>query len=132
MNILLIIADTVRWDFLGYNGGHVRTPALDALAAEGTVFRRHYATSFPTVPARYDIHTGKPAYVEVGWGPLLPDDVTVAMRLSGQGYTTVGVVDTPLLSDQRPQLRPRFPLFHGHSASARGLATRAAAGPRRR
>ncbi len=31
--ILMIVSDTVRWDMLGYNGGHVRTPNLDRLAA---------------------------------------------------------------------------------------------------
>ena len=31
--ILMIVSDTVRWDMLGYNGGHVRTPNLDKLDA---------------------------------------------------------------------------------------------------
>ena len=52
--ILMIVSDTVRWDMLGYNGGHVRTPNLDRLAARSMVFDRYYASSFPRVPARYD------------------------------------------------------------------------------
>lgn len=59
--ILWIVADTVRADYLGYNGGHVRTANIDALAARSTVFDRHYAVSFPTVPARsqlgFHVHT---------------------------------------------------------------------------
>lgn len=57
--ILWIEADTVRADYLGYNGGHVRTPNIDALPARSTVFDRHYAVSFPTVPARYDFLVGQ-------------------------------------------------------------------------
>ena len=48
--ILMIVSDTVRWDMLGYNGGKVRTPNLDRLAARSMVFDRYYASSFPTVP----------------------------------------------------------------------------------
>ena len=47
--ILMIVSDTVRWDMLGYNGGGVRTPNLDRLAARSMVFDRYYASSFPTV-----------------------------------------------------------------------------------
>jgi arylsulfatase A-like enzyme len=93
--ILFIIADTARWDMLGYNGGSVRTPNLDRLAARSMVFERHYASSFPTVPARYDFLVGKPAYAGVGWGPLPRGDVSIATELAAAGYTTLGVVDTP-------------------------------------
>jgi arylsulfatase A-like enzyme len=94
-NILMIVSDTVRWDMLGYNGGPVRTPNLDKLAARSMIFERHYASSFPTVPARYDYLTGKPAYAGPGWGPLPKTDRSVVLDLRDAGYTTVGVVDTP-------------------------------------
>jgi len=93
--ILMIVSDTVRWDMLGYNGGGVRTPNLDRLAARSMVFDRHYASSFPTVPARYDYLTGKAAFAGVGWGPLPSSDTSVAAELASAGYTTLGVVDTP-------------------------------------
>lgn len=93
--ILMIVSDTVRWDMLGYNGGNVRTPNLDRLAARSMVFERHYASSFPTVPARYDYLTGKAAFADVGWGPLPATDVSIASEMSTAGYTTLGVVDTP-------------------------------------
>jgi len=38
--ILMIVSDTVRTDMLGYNGGGVRTPNLDRLAAKSMVFDR--------------------------------------------------------------------------------------------
>jgi arylsulfatase A-like enzyme len=94
-HILLLVSDTVRWDMLGYNGGQVRTPNLDRLAARSMVFDRAYVSSFPTVPARYEYLTGKPAYAGVGWGALPRADRSIASALTEAGYTTLGVVDTP-------------------------------------
>lgn len=93
--ILMIVSDTVRGDMLGYNGGHVRTPNLDRLASRSMVFDRYYASSFPTVPARYDYLTGKAAYAGNGWGPLPQSDRSIVSAMTTAGYTTLGVVDTP-------------------------------------
>src|ERR1039457_1936762 len=86
-NVVLLIADTVRWDFLGYNGGATHTPNLDRLAARSTIFARHHAASFPTVPARYDFLTGKLNFTSVGWSPLPHDEYVFASDLSAAGLT---------------------------------------------
>ncbi len=62
-NVLLITADQWRGDCLGpagrAAGAHpVRTPAIDALAAESVCFLRHYAQSAPCSPARASLYTG--------------------------------------------------------------------------
>ena len=58
-NILLITADQWRGDCLGAAGHPVlRTPAIDALAAEGTYFARHYAQAAPCSPGRASLYTG--------------------------------------------------------------------------
>ena len=59
LNILLITADQWRGDCTGY-AGHplVRTPNLDALAADGTAFLRHFAQAAPCSPARACLYTG--------------------------------------------------------------------------
>jgi arylsulfatase A-like enzyme len=59
-NVLLITVDQWRGDCLGA-AGHpvVRTPNLDALAAEGVLFRRHYAQAAPCGPSRASLHTGQ-------------------------------------------------------------------------
>ncbi len=59
MNILFITADQWRGPCLS-SLGHpvVRTPSLDALAAEGTLFRSHYAQATPCGPSRTSLHTG--------------------------------------------------------------------------
>lgn len=58
-NILLITADQWRGDCLGL-AGHpvVRTPAIDALAAEGVAFLRHYSQAAPCSPGRASLYTG--------------------------------------------------------------------------
>jgi len=59
MNILFITADQWRGECLSALGHPVvKTPHLDALAEEGTVFRQHYAQTTPCAPSRTSIHTG--------------------------------------------------------------------------
>lgn len=58
-NILLVTADQWRGDCLSALGhACVRTPNLDALAAQGTLFARHYAGAAPCSPARASLYTG--------------------------------------------------------------------------
>ncbi len=58
-NVLLITLDQFRADSLGC-AGHplVRTPNLDALAAAGVRFARHYAQAAPCAPGRAALYTG--------------------------------------------------------------------------
>ena len=91
----MIVSDTVRADFLGARGGHVATPNLDALAASGTDFRRAYACSFPTLPARSDYLTGRMTFATWGWSALPRNVPTVPMILRSAGVTTAAVVDVP-------------------------------------
>lgn len=52
-NILIITADELRFDCLGY-AGHpfLRTPAIDSIASEGTILERAYCTTPLCVPSR--------------------------------------------------------------------------------
>ena len=53
MNLVLIVTDTLRWDYVGaYGNEWIRTPNLDALAADGTLFLDAYAEGLPTINAR--------------------------------------------------------------------------------
>ena len=58
-NVLLITLDQYRGDSLSC-AGHplVRTPHLDALAADGVRFSRHYAQAAPCAPGRAALYTG--------------------------------------------------------------------------
>ena len=110
--ILWLVSDTVRADYLGYGGGHVHTPNLDALAERSTVFDRHYAVSFPTVPARYDFLVGRAAYCGVGWNGLPPDQQTVPGLLDEAGFTTAGIVDTPFFTTRGFNYERGFKYFY--------------------
>jgi arylsulfatase A-like enzyme len=95
-NVVMIVADTFRSDYLGAHGGDVDTPNLDALAARSIDFRRHHIGSFPTVPTRADYFTGQYSFAnQIGWGGLPADLENVPQLLQYAGVTTAGVVDTP-------------------------------------
>ena len=58
-NVLLITLDQFRGDSLSC-AGHplVRTPNLDALAADGVRLARHYSQAAPCAPGRASLYTG--------------------------------------------------------------------------
>jgi len=59
-NILWICTDSQRWDTLGcYGNGLVRSPRIDALAEEGTLFERAFAQNPLCVPSRGCFLTGR-------------------------------------------------------------------------
>jgi len=96
MNFILIISDTCRRDHLGcYGNSWIHTPHLDRLAEQSIVFDRCYAASFPTVPNRSDVLTGKYNFAYLGWTPLPQEEITLPQVLSKAGYLTAGIVDTP-------------------------------------
>jgi len=66
-NILMIMADQMRWDCLGCGGNEiVRTPNLDALATRGVHFRNGFTPNPICVPARAAIMTGNYPHICIG------------------------------------------------------------------
>lgn len=58
-NIILMMVDQMRADFLGYNGNeHIDTPSLDMMAHEGFNFTNAYAGVPTCIPARASLMTG--------------------------------------------------------------------------
>ncbi len=58
-NVLLVTADQMRGDCLSCLGHPAAvTPNLDRLAADGVLFRRHFAQATPCGPSRASLHTG--------------------------------------------------------------------------
>ena len=71
MKVVVLMVDTLRYDFMGFNtGGLVHTPTMDRLAARSLVFDKAYLGSYPCMPARRDLYTGKFEFPFRGWGPL--------------------------------------------------------------
>ena len=96
MNIILICADTLRADYLGcYGNDWIHTPRLDALSANSIVFDRYHAASFPTMPNRADVFTGRWTYTYTGWQPLANEEILLAELLRADGMKTLAAVDTP-------------------------------------
>lgn len=58
-NIVMIMADQMRWDMLGSTGNKaISTPNLDKLAELGTLFTKAYSTTPICTPARAILLTG--------------------------------------------------------------------------
>ena len=59
-SVVLVVNDTMRWDFPAPYGGPARTPALDELASQGLVFEDARAPSPWTKPSVATLFTGLP------------------------------------------------------------------------
>jgi arylsulfatase A-like enzyme len=108
-NILVVVSDTTRIDYLGpYGNKNVQTPTLDRLAKESAVFERAHPECLPTIPTRRTLHSGRRAFpfrsykaipwdnvVQPGWQPMSPDEDVVAEALARSGYHTGFVADVP-------------------------------------
>ncbi|HTV38954.1 MAG TPA: sulfatase-like hydrolase/transferase [Candidatus Sulfotelmatobacter sp.] len=95
-NILLVISDQYRWDFIHANGQNPTdfTPNLDAMVRRGTTFEHAYTNQPLCSPARSCLFTGQYATTTGIWkltGPgigLRADAVTLGTLLSSAGYST--------------------------------------------
>jgi arylsulfatase A-like enzyme len=101
MNVVLIVIDTLRYDYVHANGNPwIHTPSLDAFAGRGVGFDRCYAGSFPTIPCRWELITGR-AHPDGlpfhPWRPLEWHVPTVPDVLREAGYVTMLLCDTPHL-----------------------------------
>jgi arylsulfatase A-like enzyme len=90
-NFVFIFADDLGYGDLGcYGHPYARTPHLDKLASEGTLFKHAYVTGATCCPSRTGVMTGRyPARFErymadYGFG----DRVTVTELLRDAGYRT--------------------------------------------
>ncbi len=96
MNVVVIVSDTLRRDHLGaYGNPWIHTPHLDRFAAESVVFDSHHVGSFPTMPARADLVTGRLSCAFMTWAPLPPELPTLAEAFRAAGFLTTAIVDTP-------------------------------------
>ncbi|MFQ6096596.1 MAG: sulfatase [Armatimonadota bacterium] len=96
MNIVVLMLDSLRPDHVGcYGNEEVKTPHLDRLAREGTIFTRAYAEYPITVPSRTALVSGDFTFTNRPWCPLRGYDLHIAEILKEQGYVTAAFSDTP-------------------------------------
>lgn len=98
LNFVVVLADDLGYGELGsYGQKLIRTPRLDALAAEGLRFTDAYSPAPVCAPARASLltglHSGHAAVRTNPWGPggqgsLTEDDFTFAEALRALGYRT--------------------------------------------
>lgn len=93
-NIILILADDLGWNDVGYHGGAPKTPNIDSLANEGLQLDRFYTCPIcsPTrsclLTGRYSIRFGLMGAVIPPWRKrgLPPEEETIAEMLAKGGY----------------------------------------------
>lgn len=93
-NIVVIVADDLGWNAVGYHHGYARTPNVDSIAAKG-VNLDHFYTSPMCSPTREGIATGRyPMHYGLGrsvirpWAHagVPPEELTLAEALGQAGY----------------------------------------------
>lgn len=90
-NILLITSDQQHFSMLGKINDKIKTPNLDRLASEGTMFSRAYCPNPTCSPSRASILTGMYPSEHGCWslGTKLPEDTpTMSQYLADNGYET--------------------------------------------
>ncbi|QDU75819.1 Arylsulfatase [Bremerella volcania] len=124
-NIVVILADDLGWNSVGYHNKEFQTPHIDSLVASGITLNRFYVAPMcsPTragmMTGRYPIRFGCaraviPPYRDFG---LPTSEVTLPEMLSILGYENRGVFGKWHLGHRRAKWHPLsqgFTYFHGH------------------
>ena len=94
MNIVVIVTDSLRTDYIGCYDSEVKTPNIDRLAKEGVKLTQAYSENLPTLPTRRAWWTGKYHFHEAGWQPFTAEDYLLAEILWDKGYKSALITDT--------------------------------------
>lgn len=126
-NIIFILADDLAQGDLGcYGQQKIKTPSLDALAAQGTRFTQVYSGTTVCAPSRTSLMTGldmghSPVranrQINNGQMPLPEKTLTVAELLKQQGYATacMGKWGMGMFNTTGSPLKKGFDHFYGYN-----------------
>lgn len=134
-NILILSADSLRYDKMGYaQGKKGLTPHIDLLAEDSVIFQDHHTTIPRTFPAWADLLTGQPSFIH-GIQDMFPDmkdreglsgnvSKTLPNLLSQLGYKTRVV--SSFAGDIFPRADWGFqsvkaPMFHAGTLTAQRI-----------
>ncbi|QDV75828.1 arylsulfatase B [Botrimarina mediterranea] len=124
-NIVVIVADDLGWNDVGYHGSPIRTPRLDALAREGVELDRFYVCPICT-PTRAGLMTGRYPHrfgmrntVMAPWRDygIPADEACLPELLAAAGYERRACVGKWHLGHARRAHHPLsrgFTSFYGH------------------
>lgn len=99
-NILILCVDDLRPELKSFGADYISSPNIDALAAKGVAFQRHFVNAPSCGPSRYTLLTGKygPAGNNALFSraqnmkdPMAKVDQSMPEWFKEQGYTTVSV-----------------------------------------
>ena len=102
-NILFIMCDQLRFDYLGCTGHPtIKSPNIDALAARGVTFSNTYCQSPICGPSRMSVYTGR--YMSThgsgsNFAPLRVGEQNIGHHLNPLGVRTVLVGKTHVIPD---------------------------------
>jgi len=118
LNVVLITIDTLRADHLGcYGYKQIKTPNIDALAADGVRFERAFAVVPVTLPSHTSMLTGTYPMLsgmhDFSGNKLSPLQPTLASVLKAAGYQTGAVIASAVL-DSRFGLNQGFDFYYDH------------------
>lgn len=127
-NIVYVLADDLGYGELGcYGQEKIRTPHIDALAAEGLRFTQHYSGAPVCAPARCVLLTGKHSghatirdnleHQPEGQAPIGDDELTLPEVLARAGYVSgcFGKWGLGFPGSEGDPLRQGFDRFYGYN-----------------
>ncbi len=89
MRAIMVMFDSLNRHLLPpYGCDWIHAPNFRRLAERTVTFDRSYVCSMPCMPARRDLHTGRPNFLHRSWGPLEPFDDSVPEMLKNNGVYT--------------------------------------------
>jgi arylsulfatase B len=117
-NIVILLADDLGWNAVGYHGGFVHTPHIDSIASRGVELDRSYVCPMcsPTraglMTGRYPIRFGLGRSVVRPWSMagLPPEETTLPQLLGEAGYANRAMFGKWHMGHLDPKWHP---LAHG-------------------
>jgi len=124
-NIIIMLADDLGWNDVGYHGSEIRTPYLDKLVKEGIELDRFYAF-YSCTPSRVGLLTGRypgraglsgKVIVPNRKDGLAPEEILLPELLAEEGYTRRACIGKWHLGHSHEKFHPLnqgFTHFYGH------------------
>ena len=94
-NVILIMTDQHRFDYLGTVDPDIYTPNLDALAADGILFSNGYSSAPSSTPARAGLLTGQSPWHHglIGYNNFIAPEYPIQLPqlMTDAGYYSYGI-----------------------------------------
>jgi arylsulfatase A-like enzyme len=114
-HVVVITADAMRADMIGPNGSDVKTPALDALAAEGINFKRAYTNVTTTTPSHATLFSSLYPHDHKAYSNMAKISDAMVMLpeiLKAKGWHTAGYVNMSWLNLEVSNIPQGITEFH--------------------